>query len=339
MSRLRHSALPKLAQCPRFEGSPGTSPEAARGTTMDEYFRATLAGQTPKFALLEADAQSVRWAVDKCRELAEGGELETREEYLRMKTPGIEHLGTADVLCTAGAWVGDLKTGQMRSYYEQMASYALACMDREFSDAWTAHVLYADTRQVASYRFTWDEAKRVVDSIIAEVRDKDARPRGCEYCGWCKHRDRCPARLDDANHALEVIDPTALSLPEVRERILASPERLSAFLRAWKLAEKEIAEPIFDAVRAQLESEPESVPGWKLSTITPKEYFEAPAIVQAAAASKCGLDSIVRALGGKMGGKKFREWCADLGVTVDESMSRTGAATKQLRQVAVKSTK
>ena len=44
MSRIRHSALPKLAQCPKFDGAAGTSDAAARGTAMDEAFRLALQG-------------------------------------------------------------------------------------------------------------------------------------------------------------------------------------------------------------------------------------------------------------------------------------------------------
>jgi hypothetical protein len=308
---------------------------------MDAAFRAALAGDNALAQSLPGeDFPAVQWAVEKAWELAGGKTLETRDEFLRMKTPGIEHLGTADVLCAAGAWVGDLKTGQMRSYYEQMAAYALACMDREFSDEWTAHVLYCDARQVASYRFTWDSAKKVVDSIVAEATDKAALPRGCEYCGWCRHKDRCPARVDDMTAALEVVyDEQAMGLAQMRDFILANPDRLSRFLRQWKLAEKEIAEPVFDEVRRRMESDAEAVPGWKLTSVAPREYFDNVAIVQAAAAGKCGLDSLVLALGGKMGGKKFREWCADLGVAVDEQLARHGAATAQLRQVPVKTAK
>jgi hypothetical protein len=337
MTRLRHSALPKLAACPRFEGDNSTqSPEASRGTLMDAAFRTLLMGLPCDVALPAEDMDAVNWAVDTVTGLAEDHGVEAREEYLRMHTPGIEHVGTADVLCVGGGWVGDLKTGQMRSYYEQMAAYALACMARDFCDAWTAHVFYCDHRQVASYRFTWDEAKRVVDGIIEEVRDKHTRPRGCEYCGWCRHKDRCVSRLDDANGALEVVDPQALSLPELRERILAEPSRLSAFLRQWKLAEKEIAEPIFDEVKRRMEAEPDCVPGWKLTSVSGREYFDHAAIVAAATEAGCGLNELVLSLGGKMGGKKFREWCGDLGVAVNESWARRGEPTQQLRAVSAK---
>ena len=337
MIRIRHSALPKLAACPCFEGSAGTSPEASRGTIMDVAFRNMLMGQdVRRDGFLDEDYEAVRWAVDTVTGLAEDHAIEAREEYLRMKTPGIEHLGTADVLCTAGAWVGDLKTGQMRSYYEQMAAYALACMEREFADAWTAHVIYCDHRQVASYRFTWDAAKRVVDRILEEAGDKHARPRGCEYCGWCRHKDRCPARIDDANAALAVVDDTAMTLPQMRERILADPDRLSAFMRQWKLAEKEIAEPVFAEAKARLEADADAVPGWKSTSSAGREYFDHIAIVQAAVAGKCGLNELVLALGGKMSGKKYREWTAALGVPADQSLARRGEPITTLRNTTKK---
>lgn len=336
--RIRHSALPKLAQCPKFEGAPGTSPEAARGSEMDAAFRAALAGVPGTPLASQEDADAVAWAVAKARELAAGEEIEAREEFLRMETPGIEHMGTADALCRAGEWVADLKTGQMRGYYEQMAAYALACMDRWFLPSWTAHVLYCDAMQVASYRFDWSEAHRVVSTIVEAAKDPAAQPRGCEYCGWCKHKDRCPARVDAVNHALEVIDPQALTLPQVRERILAAPDRTANFMRAWKVAEKEVADPVFDEARKRLDEGAE-LPGWKLSAVEPKEFFDHIAIVRAAAESRCGLDSLVLAMGGTMGGKKFREWAASLGVAVDESLARKGAPSTQLRQAPAKKKK
>jgi hypothetical protein len=209
-------------------------------------------------------------------------------------------------------------------------------MEREFADAWTAHVIYCDHRQVASYRFTWDAAKRVVDRILEEAGDKHARPRGCEYCGWCRHKDRCPARIDDANAALAVVDDTAMTLPQMRERILADPDRLSAFMRQWKLAEKEIAEPVFAEAKARLEADADAVPGWKSTSSAGREYFDHIAIVQAAVAGKCGLNELVLALGGKMSGKKYREWTAALGVPADQSLARRGEPIITLRNTTKK---
>jgi hypothetical protein len=88
-----------------------------------------------------------------------------------------------------------------------------------------------------------------------------------------------------------------------------------------------------------MEADPECVPGWKLTSVTGREYFDHEAIVKAAQSAECGLSEIVLALGGKMGGKKFRDWCGDLGVDVEESWSRRGEPTTQLRAVSAKKMK
>lgn len=335
---IRASALPKLAVCPRYEGTLGDAgPAAQRGTTIDEAFRLSLQGDETKANALPCaeDIAACRWAVAKVREYSRGKQLETREEYLRMSVPGIMNLGTADVVCQHVGWVGDLKTGQMRNYREQMAAYALSCMDATFSESWAAHVFYCDQQQVASYRFTHAEASKIVSGILDMVRDPNSAPQSCEYCSWCRHADRCPARVEDAEQAVMVLSENSLSA--LRGNLMASPERLSEFLRQWKLAETELAEPLFETAKAMLVSDPESLPGWKASNVKGREYFDHIGIVQAAVKGKAGLDSLVLALGGKMGGDKFRKWCAEMNVEVDESLARQGQPSVQLRQA--KSTK
>jgi len=338
--KIRASALPKLACCPRYEGSPGDpGPAAQRGTLIDEAFRFALGGDESKLETLptEEDKCSCRWAVEKARAYSMNRDLETREEYLRMSVPGLPSLGTADVRCRVVGWVGDLKTGQMRNYREQLAAYALCCMEEEFCESYAAHVFYCDQQQIASYRFTYAEAKRIVDTILERVRDPLSEPQSCDYCSWCRHADRCPARVQDAESAVLVL--AEQSLADIRERILATPERLADFLRQWKLADTELAEPLFQAAREKLIADPDALPGWKATSVKGREYYDHIAIVQAAQAGKAGLDSLVLTLGGKMGGAKFRQWCSELRVPVDETLARTGEPSIQLRQSTKKTSK
>jgi hypothetical protein len=121
-------------------------------------------------------------------------------------------------------------------------------------------------------------------------------------------------------------------LETLRESILTDPTRLSEFLRQWKLAEKELAEPVFAKAREIIAETPDAIPGWKATSVKGREFFDHVAITRAAAAGKASLDSLVLALGGTMGGAKFRQWCADMKVNVEESLARTGEPTTQLRQ-------
>lgn len=326
---IRHSALPKLAACPCYvPAGADAGPAAQRGTLLDTAYRAAIAGNPSLAASLEApeDRAAVQWAVSETLALAEGHKVETREEWLRMHTPGIAHVGTADALCELGGWVADLKTGQMRGYYEQMAAYAYACMDRFFALEWTCHVLYCDQRQRASYRFTFDDAKHTVEQVVRTATNPERKPTPCDYCGWCGAADRCEARVNAVTDATAIVMvPENESISTIKARIMASPERMGNFLAAWKIAEKEIAEPVEKAIRESLSTDPESIPGWKLGEVAGREYFDHIAIVRAAVAGKSGLDALVLALGGKMSGKQFRAWCEFMRIPVDESLARVGA--------------
>jgi hypothetical protein len=88
--KIRHSSLPKLALCGQYEGAPGTSPAAERGTKLDAAFRhAWTHGEFPDWDLPEEDAQAVRWAIDQCIRLNGGADnLTTIEDRCRIHTKG-----------------------------------------------------------------------------------------------------------------------------------------------------------------------------------------------------------------------------------------------------------
>jgi hypothetical protein len=239
---IRHSMLPKLAQCPKYLPKPGPAgPAAERGTRIDKAVRLALQGDRSEIEALPPDEKApAEWAVQLFLSYKMTGELETREEYLAMHTPGIAHVGTADVLNEHVGWVADLKTGQKRDYYHQLAAYALAVMDKKFLEDFVGHVVYCDERTVISYRFTYAEAKRQIELLLAEVRDPNSQPRACDYCDWCANKDTCPAVVRPVEEGLAVVQGTT-SLSEIKDRLLADPFLLGKFLTQWKAVEKEIA--------------------------------------------------------------------------------------------------
>jgi hypothetical protein len=331
MKEIRASNLPKLAECPLFEGAPGASAAASRGTLLDEAFRLACQGNMGPLNALPADDQkSVVWAIEEVEKLAKESPLETREERLAMHVSLLSAVGTADVCCDREKWLGDLKTGQVRSYYHQMAAYALACMDRTFTENWAAHVIYCDQRTRRTYEFDYQTASAVVAEVVHDATSPEAKPSPCEYCDWCARKDTCSAIVTQSKAAVELAT-SGESLAEIRDRILSSPERVSEFARQWKRAEKDIAEPVLTRLRELAEAG--DAPGWKLTGVSGREYVEAEAIIRTAKEKNLTPESIVLALGGKMSGKQFREWCAEIGAPVDETSIKVGEATKQLRQV------
>jgi roadblock/LC7 domain-containing protein len=186
---VRPSSLPKLQECRMFEGAPGTSEAAARGTKLDSIIRSVWAGGEDP-ALPEDEVDAVQFALSTLKLLSGGLAVETREEELQaaVPVPGVKP-GTMDALCIEGGWLADFKTGQIRSYHAQMAAYALACMDAYFADEWATHLIFVDQKQVNSHTFTREEAEQLVTGIVNAPKVETP----CDYCSWCGKFESCPA--------------------------------------------------------------------------------------------------------------------------------------------------
>jgi hypothetical protein len=327
------SSLPKLAECALYTSAPGTSPAAERGTLLDKAIRELLVDDPTTYDGLSAEDQAVaRWGADELRSLSGGYHVETREEYLGMEVPGLSKPGTADAVCVRAQWVADIKTGQVRNYRQQLAAYALACMHEHFADSWTAHVVYVDQRVRRTYTFTREQAEATVSAVIAEASSRLAEPTPNEYCGWCAHSNSCRALVRQSSAALALVK-SDLCLSDIRDQILANPVELSAFAANWKLAEKEIAKPVLEALKERLAAG-EDIPGWKVTTGAGRQFVEADAIARASA--NVSKETLILALGGSMSADKFRQFCSECGVEVDESAVKSGKQINTLRQTKTK---
>ena len=325
---IRHSALPKLAQCPCYESNPVAGPAAERGTRMDAAFRALLMGKPVTGDLTTEELEAVMWAVDTARDIADGAEIEADEAKLKVRTPGMEHEGTEDARTESKATSYDLKSGSLRSYYEQAAAYCLGNMDRAFAQEWTMHLLFCDQREVVEYHFTYEKAEQVVAEVLHEATHPNRRPTVCDYCSWCRKADTCVARTAPVVETLAVVEQPEMSLEALKAEIVSDPARLGLFLQ--KAAQfVDFYDEVKTAAKVDMEAGV-NVPGWKLQKQAGNEYFDRLSIVRAAVAGKSGLDELVDLCGGKASGKRFREWCAKMGIAVQEEESRRGAEIVKL---------
>jgi len=322
MSAIRHSALPKLAQCACYESNPVAGPAAERGTRLDAAFRAMLMGHPVAVELSAEELESVAWAVAKVRELADGAPVEADESKLKVATPGMDHVGTEDARAASILKSFDLKSGSLRSYLEQAAAYALGNMDRDYALEWTTYMVFCDQREVVDYHFTYEQASEILGDVLARVNDPAKQPTVCEYCNWCVKADKCVARTTPVSETLAVVESPALSLEAMKAELVANPERLGKFLQAAAVFDDFVGE-VKTAAKEQMATGV-VVPGWKLQTEAGREHFDRIAIVRAAVAGKSGLDDLVANLGGKMTGKKFREWCGKMGIAVQEDEAHRG---------------
>jgi len=327
------STLPKLAECALFEGASGTSAAAERGTAVDIAIRNLISAEND-VAIVGEDAGAIAYGVEELTRLAKGSFVETREEYLAMAVPGLSKLGTADAVCKEQKWVADIKTGQVRDYRNQLMAYSLACMEDNFETSWTAHVIYVDQAMIRSYEFTYEEAKQGTQRTIDRATSADAKPTPCEYCSWCKHYNNCNAIVRQAESAIALIpEATGNSIEAIKDRILSTPESLGAFIREWKLAEKEIAEPLLGHLKTRLESGDE-VAGWKLTSVSGRRFVEHEAIAKAS--EGISKETLILAMGGKLSEKSYLELCANTGVEPDQTAIKAGSPTTQLRQTKTK---
>lgn len=331
---LTPSMAPKLAECAVFVGASGASAAAERGTAIDYAIRMAMDGNESHLQQLPIDdITAANWGIETLRRLSGGEHVETREEYLAMAVPGLSKLGTADAICKRARWVADVKTGAVRGYRQQLAAYSLACMEDHFAESWTAHVVYVDQQLVRSYDFTRAEAEATTQRWISEATSADAKPTPCEYCQWCAHFNSCAAITRQAEGALALVKTEGRTLDEIRAEIAADPLKLSVFAANWKTAEKHIAEPVIELLKKRL-ADGEEIPGWKVSTSAGREYVEAAAIAKAS--ENVSKETLILALGGKMTGAKFREFCAAGGVEVDETAIKAGSTITTLRQTKTK---
>jgi hypothetical protein len=112
---IRHSSLPKLAECPCFEGNSGDAgPAAARGTLLNLAMRKLLAGGEIPAGVTGEDAAAVEWALTAVEEFAGGAKILIADADCKVETPGMEHVGTADAIIPDRRLLVDLKSGQVR---------------------------------------------------------------------------------------------------------------------------------------------------------------------------------------------------------------------------------
>lgn len=293
--KIRHSSLPKLALCGQYEGAPGTSPAAERGTKLDQAFRhAWTTGEFPDWDLPEEDADAVRWALAQCYRLGGGIDgLTTDEDDCRITTGGIDHRGTADGVAVRGRWLVDLKSGQIYDYKAQMAAYALGLMQQHFEQEWTTHLLFCDQKQTVIHRWTYQSASDMVRGVLSNV---GSGPRENDYCGWCAKSLTCPARVQAKDSALVTVAGLA---PTVQDdgflALLNDPVQVGKFLTACSTLDD-----FRDAAKAkarELLEAGQPVHGWRLQKARVTEYVEPEHVARAVEEGLIGAGNVIAALG------------------------------------------
>lgn len=285
---------------------------------LDRVFRHVWEGGAWPTDLLPEDREAVEWAIVQLTELPEFDKTTTEESECRIAIPAFDRCGTADAVNISGAWIADLKSGQIYDYRAQMAAYCLGLMHQHMASEWSAHLLFCDQRRVVTHTFSYADARDIVNAVLANV---GTAPRLNDYCGWCKHASTCPPRVAAAESALATTDQSMLA-------ILDDPAKLGDFLDRCK---------VFDDFREQAEKHARNlmeknidVPGWKLGKARRTETVEAAELVN-------WLDRLKPAdvvlAQGALSAKKARALFESAGVEMPSGIITTKESSRPLTQI------
>jgi hypothetical protein len=326
---IRHSSLPKLAECPCFEGKPGEAgPAAARGTLLDAAMRELLAGGEMPAGVTGEDAAAVEWAVNAVEDLAGGAQIFSADADCKVETPGMEHVGTADAIIPERLLVLDLKSGKVRNYREQVAAYALGLMEEYFAGSWTSVLLFCDAREMVVHKFTYEEAEALVGGILKAARDPAKKPVLCDYCNWCAFSTSCDARMEAVEQTLEIVsivEPLTMDQREwVVESLLEDRKETARFLAQAKVFDA-FRERVEERVKEILTEDEEALPGWKLRAGGASEVVFADDLKRLVASGTLSVGGVLEAVG-TISGRKFRElWSREMITSEVPAVIRKGA--------------
>jgi len=311
---IRHSSLPKLAQCACYESASGeSSPAAARGSKMDEAFRFALNGDPKKITSLDNqdDQKAVCWAVYQVTQIAGDNHIISDESKLKVKTAGIDHIGTEDCRIPSLCISCDLKSGQVRDYENQMMAYAYGNMARDFCDEWTCYLIFCDQQRIVKHSFNYEEAKAGVEEILAKANDPDKKPTPCEYCKWCSNYSTCNGIATAVNDTLVVVDSDLhANVAQLKEYLSADPERISAFVKKANIF-NELVDWAKDLIKERLTNN-EPVVGYKLQNSKGIEYCGAEALYSAT--ETLSKFEVIDLFGGKIKANDLREFAEKKGI-------------------------
>jgi hypothetical protein len=198
---MRPSALPMLAECPKFEGD--NTPFAKAGVGRHKAIAAFLKGDEKALDAFEEEVQeNLTWAADyiklKAPLLDHPLVIETQKKAVLPN--GIPIEGTPDFVC--GPILLDLKW-RPRDYSPQMAAYAWMILDEGVPPPITAILLFGQTQSIRTLTFDADSAWAMMKPIIEGVDAPFAVATPCSFCGWCAKKLNCNALIQQVNIALQ----------------------------------------------------------------------------------------------------------------------------------------
>lgn len=237
-SSLSPSSLPMKNKCAKFKSAPAGD-AANQGNILHEAF-ARMLDPPQRFEEEGGDFESIedfemdglRWAVDYVRcNMTSAHPIASEQKVSYMDADFRElFFGTVDVL--NGDVIFDLKTGETRSYWYQMAAYALACMENTSFDQMTVHILYSRYRKAHTYVIEKWVAAAAIGDLVNRIKDPNSPAIPSEYCAWCSESNTCSALALRAN---EISKEMGWGLDSYNKDAITDPGQLGKAVRLAKI--------------------------------------------------------------------------------------------------------
>jgi hypothetical protein len=161
---------------------------------------------------------------------------------------------------------------------------------------------------VVTHTFTYEQAKSLVEGILAEVANPNKKPTPSEYCGWCALKDSCSALGKAASDTLEIVDSDLnANLAQLKTYLADSPETLGAFLSKAAIFNDELVDWAKDLVKTKL-ADGEEIPGYKLQKVKGTDYIDPTEVAKSFTVSGATTQEIVKFLGDKVKASDMREF-------------------------------
>lgn len=272
------SSFPAFSKCPRYRGSLTVGAAAVRGTRIGATIEEMATGEKqdeaydPEFLRANEPLllNEIEWIFSSLHVMYNGLAGVEIEQEIPILDDNFEEVtfGTADYY--RDGHLSDLKTGEKRSYIEQMAVLSLGFMDRDGIETMTVSLLWSKFREVETWTWSRAQVEAIVWAIINSVRQK-LPPRPNSYCSWCRDKETCSARVK-AVSALPLNMPTTGDLRDYLDTI--TPADRAAFIRQIQIAKK-WCEDAETAVEDWFLADPEAhvIEGFKLGKTNPKRVW------------------------------------------------------------------
>lgn len=253
---LAPSSWPAIYECGAYRSAGGSSTASERGTRLHERVVEYIRGEL-QLTDGDPDDSAVEWASYESarvlgvtmpelrRLIVEGVILQERKVHIFRDFREIS-FGSPDLhgMVSGRLYVLDYKFGHAAlPCQQQLAAYALGCMDIYDVCHATVVPIYAAIRSAQPYTITRDEAEAIADRVLINRKTRaKKRNTHCHYCAdyatcseWADGVAQLPVPLSglDLSNALSVLDTEPSTLTESDAVLLSALDLWLRYAMQW----------------------------------------------------------------------------------------------------------